>query len=169
MSERMAALFRMLTSGVYVIGAAHKGKTNAFTAAWVVQVSFEPLMLAFSINPHNLSYRLIKAGRVFSVNVLEEGSMDVARHFGAQSTRGFDKLEGIRWRPRTTGAPVLEDALAYFDCRLQFTRSAGDHVLMAGQVIDGAILKPRATPMTYAETGDLDGATALYPARFRAG
>ncbi|MBA2493022.1 MAG: flavin reductase [Gammaproteobacteria bacterium] len=169
MSERMATLFRTLTSGVYVIGAAHKGKTSAFTAAWVMQLSFKPPMLGFSVNPDNFSYSLIKAGKVFSVNVLEQGSMDMARLLGTHSTRDMDKLEAIRWRPRTTGAPVLEDALAYFDCRLRFTRRTGDHVLITGEVIDGTILKPRATPMTYAQTGDLDGASDLYPARFRAG
>jgi len=169
MSERMATLFRTLTSGVYVIGAAHKDKISAFTAAWVMQLSFDPPMLGFSVNPDNFTYPLIKAGKVFSMNVLAQGSMDVARRLGTHSTRDMDKLEAIRWRPRTTGAPVLEEALAYFDCSLQFTRRTGDHVLITGEVIDGAILTPRATPMTYAQTGDLDGASALYPARFRGG
>jgi len=167
MGERMAALFRTLTSGVYVIGAAHKDRISALTAAWVMQLSFDPPMLGFSVNPDSFSYPLIKAGNVFSVNVLAQGSLDMARHLGTHSTRDMDKLEDIRWRPRTTGAPVLEDALAYFDCRLQFTRRTGDHVLITGEVIDGAILKPRATPMTYAQTGDLDGASGMYPARFR--
>jgi flavin reductase (DIM6/NTAB) family NADH-FMN oxidoreductase RutF len=44
---------------------------NAFTAAWVMQVSFDPLLLALSINPHHSSYGLLKEARAFSVNVLE--------------------------------------------------------------------------------------------------
>jgi flavin reductase (DIM6/NTAB) family NADH-FMN oxidoreductase RutF len=63
-------LFKRLTQGVYVIGVAHGEVRNAFTAAWVMQVSFDPLLLALSINPQHSSYRLLKEGRTFSVNVL---------------------------------------------------------------------------------------------------
>ena len=41
----------------------HGEARNAFTAAWVMQVSFDPLLLALSINPHHSSYRLLKEGR----------------------------------------------------------------------------------------------------------
>ena len=51
MSGSVAALFQRLTQGVYVVGVAHGEVRNAFTAAWVMQVSFDPLLLALSINP----------------------------------------------------------------------------------------------------------------------
>jgi flavin reductase (DIM6/NTAB) family NADH-FMN oxidoreductase RutF len=44
-------LFQRLTQGVYVVGVAHEEARNAFTAAWVMQVSFDPLLLALSVNP----------------------------------------------------------------------------------------------------------------------
>jgi flavin reductase (DIM6/NTAB) family NADH-FMN oxidoreductase RutF len=53
-----AALFHQLTLGVYVVGVADAGRRDGFTAAWVMQVSFDPLLLALSINPatpHSLS------------------------------------------------------------------------------------------------------------------
>ena len=63
MSGSIAPLFQRLTQGVYVVGVAHGGVRNAFTAAWVMQVSFDPLLLTLSINPHHSSYRLLKEGR----------------------------------------------------------------------------------------------------------
>jgi flavin reductase (DIM6/NTAB) family NADH-FMN oxidoreductase RutF len=60
-------LFKRLTQGIYVIGVARGEVRNAFTAAWVMQVSFDPLLLALSINPQHSSYRLLKEGRTFSV------------------------------------------------------------------------------------------------------
>jgi flavin reductase (DIM6/NTAB) family NADH-FMN oxidoreductase RutF len=166
MSKKMAELFRTISSGVYVVGVAHAEHRNAFTAAWIAQVSYKPLMLSLSVNPNNASYQLIKAGQAFAVNVLEEAQMDVVRHFGLHSGCERDKLAGHAWRTGITGAPIFTDALAYFDCRVHFTRRTGDHVLVIGQVLDGAILKPGATPMTYAQTGDLDGGQALYPTAF---
>jgi flavin reductase (DIM6/NTAB) family NADH-FMN oxidoreductase RutF len=69
MSESLATLFQRLTQGVYVVGVTHEEVRNAFTAAWIMQVSFDPLLLALSINPQHSSYGLLKGGRAFSVNV----------------------------------------------------------------------------------------------------
>ena len=82
MSDTIAALFQRLTQGVYVVGVAHGEVRNAFTAAWVMQVSFDPLLLALSINPHHSSYRLLKEGHAFSVNVLKKGQLELAAHYG---------------------------------------------------------------------------------------
>ena len=57
MSSRPIDLFRRLTNGLYVVGVAHDDRRDAFTAAWVTQVSFEPLLLALSINPSHASYK----------------------------------------------------------------------------------------------------------------
>ena len=82
MSASIAALFQRLTQGVYVVGVAHGEVRNAFTAAWVMQVSFDPLLLALSINPRHSSYGLLKEGRAFSVNVLKKSQLDLAKHYG---------------------------------------------------------------------------------------
>jgi len=165
-SASICALFRRLTLGVYVIGVAHDAQRDGFTAACVVQASYDPLLLAASVNPQHASYALLHASGGFVVNVLKSGSLDLARRFGTRSGRDVDKLAGISWRPAAGGAPVLDDALAYFDCRVAGTLPAGDHELVVGRVVGGEILDPDAQPMTYAETGDLDGSSALFPSHF---
>lgn len=159
-------LFRRLTNGVYVIGVFHDGRSNAFTAAWLSQVSFDPLLLSLSINPENFSYHLLKQSQVFAVSILKKGQLDLARHFGCQSGARTDKLAGQRWRPGTLGAPVLLDAAAYLECRVAGTLPAGDHELVLGRVTDGGLLDHDAESLVYANTGDLDGSSALYPEGF---
>jgi flavin reductase (DIM6/NTAB) family NADH-FMN oxidoreductase RutF len=159
-----AELFRRIASGVHVIGVAAGGRRNGFTAAWVMQLSFQPPLLGLSINPEHASYALLIDGGTFTVNVLERGQLDLARQFGVQSARNVDKLAGIRWHAAASGAPVLDDCLAYYDCRVVARHSAGDHELVIGRVVDGAVRRPDAAAMLYAETGDLDGSSALYPA-----
>lgn len=162
----IATLFHRLTAGVYVVGVAHEQQRDAFTAAWVMQVSFDPLLLAVSVNPGNASYELLRAGAGFTVSVLRAGQLDLARRFGTRSGRDADKLVGIRWRPGRTGAPILEDAAAYFDCVRTDSMRSGDHELVLGRVVDGRVLAPDAQPMTYAATGDMDGSSTLYPPTF---
>jgi len=160
------ALFRQLTLGVYVVGAAHDDQRDAFTAAWVMQVSFDPLLVALSINPQNASYALVKEARAFTVNVLKQGQLDIAHRFGTRSGRDSDKLAGVGWHPGRSGAPILDDALAYFDCTVTAWHPAGDHELIVGRVVDGSIIDPSGVPMTYRETQDMDQSSALYPGQF---
>ena len=160
------ALFRRLSTGVYVVGAAHGDVRNAFTAAWVMQVSYDPLMVAVSINPQHATYPLVRASGALTVNVLKAGQLELARRFGTRSGRDEDKLAGTAWRPGKSGAPVLDEALAYFDCEVAHSVPAGDHDLIVARVIDGRIVDGTVAPMMYAETGELDGSSSLYPARF---
>jgi flavin reductase (DIM6/NTAB) family NADH-FMN oxidoreductase RutF len=166
MSDAPLELFRRLTNGLYVVGVAHGNRRNAFTAAWITQVSFDPLLLALSINAAHASYPILMAAGVFTVSVLRQGQLELARHFGTQSGRVIDKLVGQRWRAALEGAPVLLDAAAYLECRLIGRYAAGDHELVLAQVVGGRVLAPDAKPMTYAETGNLDGSADLYPPTF---
>jgi len=160
------ALFHQLSLGVYIVGAAHNEQRDAFTAAWVMQVSFTPLLLAVSIHPEHASYPLLKEAQAFTVNVLKRGQLEIARRFGTRSGREYDKLAGVRWHPGRSGAPVLDDGLAYFDCELTDRFPAGDHELMLGRVVEGGIIDPNAVPMTYRETGDMDRSSTLFPLQF---
>ena len=162
----LVALFRRLTLGVYAVGVTDGQRRDAFTAAWIMQASFSPLMLAVSINPANASYEMLHVTGSFTVNVLKQDQLDLARLLGTRSGRDQDKLAGVRSRPGRLGSPILEDALAYFECELMGRSRAGDHELILGKVVDGKVLDRNARPLTYAETGDMDGSSALYPRSF---
>jgi flavin reductase (DIM6/NTAB) family NADH-FMN oxidoreductase RutF len=162
-TSEIAELFRRITAGVYVIGVAGEGGRDAFTAAWVMQVSFDPPLLALSIHPEHASYPLLHSGRGFTVSVLREGQEMAARHFGLTSGRERDKLAGVRWRPGARGAPILEEALAWFECELVGGMPSGDHELVVGRVADGRLVAPDARPLIYASTGDMDGSSRLFP------
>jgi flavin reductase (DIM6/NTAB) family NADH-FMN oxidoreductase RutF len=162
----VVALFRRLTLGVYAVGVTDGQRRDAFTAAWIMQASFSPLMLAVSINPDNASYEMLHVTGSFTVNVLKQDQLDLARLLGTRSGRDQDKLAGVRSRPGRLGSPILEDALAYFECELMGRSRAGDHELILGKVVDGKVLDRNARPLTYVETGDMDGSSALFPRSF---
>ncbi|WP_233860370.1 flavin reductase family protein [Paraburkholderia sp. HD33-4] len=162
----IADLFRHLTAGVYVIGVSDGDRRDAFTASAVMQVSFSPLLIAIGTSPTHESYKLLEHGQGFAISVLRAEQQDLARHFGTQSGRTVDKLASTRWQPGMTGAPLLLDALAHFDCRVVNDVEAGDHRLVVGRVLNGAIVSPEGEPLVYAQTGNLDGSEGLYPATF---
>lgn len=165
MNKDIPLLFRQLTHGVYVIGVSCKDNDNAFTAAWVMQVSFRPLLLALSIHPDHSSYRMLIQSKAFSVNVLPAGRIDLADRFGRPAAKE-DKLAGVAWHRGKTGAPLLDEAVACFECEFSHECTAGDHQLVFGRVLTGTVLDPNAIPMNYRDTGDLDGSSKLYPGGF---
>jgi flavin reductase (DIM6/NTAB) family NADH-FMN oxidoreductase RutF len=138
MSGSIAALFQRLTQGVYVVGVARGETRNAFTAAWVMQVSYDPLLLALSINANHSSYRLIKEGRSFTVNVLKKGQLSLADHYG-RSARTH-KMALTDWANDRTGPPLLREGLAWFECKIVDEHPVGDHVLVVARVIDGKLV-----------------------------
>lgn len=158
MIENPEQLLQQISHGVYVIGVSDGVHQNAFTAAWVMQVSFNPLLLAFSINPEHYSYQLLQAGGVCTVNVLGQDQYAVAEHFGRS---GRDKMAGFEWRNGETGAPVLLSSLAYFDCKVSHYAEAGDHKIAVCEIIDAAQLN-NGRPLLYSQTGDMDGSNKLY-------
>ena len=124
MIENSYTLLKEISSGVYVIGVSDGTHQNAFTAAWVMQVSFNPPLLAISINPEHYSYQLLQAGGVCTVNVLGHDQFAIAEHFGRSAK---DKMSGFQWQKGSTDAPVLSESLVYFDCQVSHYTDAGDH------------------------------------------
>ena len=165
MSATVARLFQTLSQGVYVVGVSHAGLRNAFTAAAVMQVSFNPPLLALSINPHHSSYGLLKQGQGFSVNVLKKSQLELAAHYARPAST--DKLAFMEWTPGRTGAPLLHGVMAWFECKVTEEHLAGDHMLVLGKVIDGQLLDLQAEPMTYRDTGAMDAVADLFPDALR--
>jgi flavin reductase (DIM6/NTAB) family NADH-FMN oxidoreductase RutF len=160
MSEKLASLFNTLSHGVYVVGVAAEGRHNAFTAACVMLASFNPPMLALSIHPAHSSWRLLKSAGGFSVNVLRQDQLDWALHFGQPASA--DKLAAVDWRASQRGFPILSGALAWFECVYVAECAAGDHVLVAAKVTDGAVLDAAGVPLDYRATAGRDGSAALF-------
>ena len=158
MIENIDSLFKQISLGVYVIGVSDGERHNAFTAACVMQVSFNPPLLAISINPEHYSYQLLKAGGICTVNVLSLDQSAIAEHFGSSAK---DKMAGFQWQKGTTGAPILSESLAYFDCQVSHYTDAGDHKIAVCKVIAAAKLN-EGRPLLYNQTDDMDGSSAIY-------
>jgi flavin reductase (DIM6/NTAB) family NADH-FMN oxidoreductase RutF len=159
MSKNIEQVFKHITHGVYVISVIDGEQRNAFTAAWVMQVSFDPPLVCFSINPEHHSYKLLQQGRVCCINVLDDEQYVTADHFGKSDIK--DKMAGYSWLETKSKAPALADSLAFFDCRVDHFSDAGDHKLVICKVIDATILN-EGNPMLYNDTDDMDESSELY-------
>ena len=69
----------------------------------------------------------------------------------------------MEWTTGRLGVPLVLASLAWFECQVVGEYPAGDHVLVLGKTINGKLLDSSAEPLAYRETGDMDGASALFP------
>ena len=144
---------RKIPHGVYIVGVKQRQSLNAFTGTWLTQVSFTPPLVALGIKKDSHSLAMIKTDKVFSVNVLGKEQKSIAEHFVKPAAVVGEKLKEIRHRAGKTGAPILEDAIAYFECEVrEIANEGGDHAVVIGEVVEAGVQRDEPA-LTLLDTG----------------
>ena len=138
-------------SGVTVVTTRlPDGKPCGLTANAVCSVSIDPVLLLVCVERGADSHDCIRDAGFFAVNVLpDEGGESLSRRFATWEVD--DKFRGVAYREERTGAPVLEDALAWIDCRVAEALPGGDHTIFLGAV--QAADAREGTPLVYYRGG----------------
>jgi flavin reductase (DIM6/NTAB) family NADH-FMN oxidoreductase RutF len=143
---------RTFTYGLYAVSCTEGEAVNIFTANWLSQVSFEPPLLAVSIENTSKSLPMILGSGVFTVNTLRSGQRELAGKLGKSAIQHPDKLSGIACDIGANGCPILHDALAWVACEVRGTLEAGDSTLVLAEVVDAGVLA-EGPALTMAEAG----------------
>ena len=133
-SARFRQVLGHFATGVTVITAAAADGPVGMCVGSFSSVSLDPPLVQFCAGDQSSSWPKIEAAGHYCVNVLGADQEGVARVFAG---KGDGKFSGIGWRPSAaTGAPVLNDVLAWIDCRIEAVHPAGDHWIVVGRVLD---------------------------------
>src|SRR5947209_12895094 len=114
-------VLRTFTYGLYAIGCANEGEVNIFTANWLTQVSFDPPLIAVSVENASKSLPMILRSRKFTVNVLRSGGRELAGKLGKSAMQHPAKLASIAFDIGSNGCPILHEALAWVACEIRHT------------------------------------------------
>ncbi|HLZ22195.1 MAG TPA: flavin reductase family protein [Ktedonobacterales bacterium] len=146
------AALRLFTYGLYAITTGDEQHWNAFTANWVSQVSFDPPLVALSVENTSTSLPMIRQSRHFAVNVLTAEQRELAGRLGKPYARSPQKLDDLRMGTSETGCPVLLETAAWVECVVEREMPAGDSTLMLGRVVDARMLQAEE-PLTMRAAG----------------
>lgn len=146
------SVLRQLTYGLYVVTVAWASEEHGFTANWLSQVSFEPPLIAVSVENDSHAIDLLRTSGLFGVNVLDSSSREIAGSMGRKWRNVGDKLGEVAHHPGLYGCPVLEDALGMVECRVVGAMPCGDSTLFVGEVASAQVLN-EGRPLTMAEAG----------------
>jgi flavin reductase (DIM6/NTAB) family NADH-FMN oxidoreductase RutF len=131
-------VFWSMLSGLYVVGSRDGDRRNGMTLNWATQVSTEPKLLGIGVSKHAFTHELVERGGCFTLNLVARDDRAIVRKFVKPVTVDLVErtLNGFPYRDGVSGAPILEQAVAYLDCRLSQAVDVGDHTFFVGEVID---------------------------------
>lgn len=128
-------VLRQFPYGLYLVGASRNGHPLVVLANWVTQVSFSPPLVVVSIELQSKIHQFITVSGYFSVNVLPAGNTELARSFLKSQEMREGKINGHSVELTKHGSPMIGEASAWLECKVETAHEAGDHTLFVGQVI----------------------------------
>ena len=145
MSEKpISDALKMIPYGFYAITSASGSDVNIMVANWLTQASFEPQLVALGLQKTSHTYGLVEKGKVFAVNLFKQADAEAIKPFTKSREKNPDKVKDAAYTPGPeTGAPILEAAAAYLECRVVGKlETGGDHDVILGEVVGAGVSKP---------------------------
>jgi 3-hydroxy-9,10-secoandrosta-1,3,5(10)-triene-9,17-dione monooxygenase reductase component len=131
--KRFRTVLGQFATGVTIVSALDDGEPVGIAANSFSSLSLDPPLVLFCVSRTSSTWPRIESAGVFAVNILGEEHQDLSKLF---AQKGADRFSHTPWRPGVSGAPVLEEAIAYLDCSLEAQYAGGDHKIIVGRVLD---------------------------------
>lgn len=149
-SEFRRVIGHFATGVTIVTTCREDGSAAGLTVSAVSSLSLQPTLVLACVDRDSETHPFLERAGYFAVNVLEEGKGEtLARRFAGGGAE--EKFRGVAWRSEHTGAPVLDEALAWMDCRVTAVVPGGDHTIFVGEVL--AADAREGTPLLYYRGG----------------
>jgi flavin reductase len=133
---RLRALMGRFATGVSVVAARHGPLLSGMTANAIASISVDPPLMMASIAKKAETHVAIVGSHAFAISVLAADQRDLAECFALPTTAAkLTTFCDAAWHEAETGSPILDGALAYFDCRLTDRHDGGDHTVFLGEIV----------------------------------
>lgn len=130
---------RMIPYGLYVLGVGEGHQSTVSTVNWMTQTSFSPPLVAVGVKNDSGTFELLRTTNRFAVSVLGTGQKDVAFAFFKHVEPVNGRFGDYAYETAVTGAPIIKDAPAWFECEVHSIVEGGDHALIVGRVVEAGI------------------------------
>lgn len=132
--DELKALMREVPQPVSVVTVDAEGQKAGLTVVSLVSLSLEPPLVGIAVGRHAALHELLREAGAFAVSILATGQEALAQHF-ARGVPPIVLWHGIETHTDELGAPLLEGALGWIECRLASEHPAGDHTFFVGDVV----------------------------------
>jgi flavin reductase (DIM6/NTAB) family NADH-FMN oxidoreductase RutF len=135
-------------TGVCLITAlAPQGRRVGLTANSFSSVSLDPPMVLWSLSRRASSAPVFRDAEYFAINVLAAEDQTLSGHFAKSHVDKFAAFDE-RFTAGLGGVPVLQGALATFECHSRHRYYGGDHIIVIG-VVERYAHEPKRSPLLF--------------------
>ena len=117
-------------TGVTVVTTDSAEGPVAIVANSFASVSLDPPLVLWSPAKASKRFEHFAGSRRFAVHILSADQRDIC----AAIIKSKTAISDIPMHLSHCGMPIIEGALATFECNLEATHDAGDHVIVVGEV-----------------------------------
>ena len=146
-NDQFKYVMRQWASGVSIVTMQTEERRHGLTVSGFLSISPEPPLVLISVGQELASDSLLQASGAYAVHFLREDQHELSDRFAGRLGE-VDRFEGLTMHTAATGAPILDDCLAWLDCRVVSTHVVGDHTLFIGEVVAAGVNGP-AKPLLY--------------------
>lgn len=143
--RRLAGACTIITSALPGEG---RSSWTGMAATAVASVTAEPAKLLVCINRSTWAHGVIAKSGILAVNVLGDDALALANRFSG-GVKPDEKFDEGGWMIAASGAPVLEEALTSFDCRVSERVAASTHDIFICDVIGVQLRDQVGGPLIY--------------------
>jgi flavin reductase (DIM6/NTAB) family NADH-FMN oxidoreductase RutF len=142
-------IFDELDREVWLITARAGDRRSGLIASYVSRASLVPALprVTVGLAKHHFTHELIQASKAFCMHLIDEDHIDWVWRFGIRSGRDVDKLEGLKTHDSASGLPILKEAIAWLECRVEAELDTGDRTIFLAEALQAAIMRDLA-PLT---------------------
>lgn len=153
--DQLRDVLRFWTTGVTIVSATHQGMRHGMTVNSFTSLSLEPPLVSISLEKVTRTHELVRQAGRFGVSILSAGQMEVSNRFAGRDSENSDRFEGLETFALETGSPLLQEAIAYFDCQVAVTHDAGTHTIFISEVLAAGFPAgdPERQPLVYFNRG----------------
>jgi len=127
---------RALSSGVAIVACGDGDRRTGCTITALSSLSLTPPTLVVCLARTSSTLAGLKGAGAFSVNLLAARHEALAQRFsGRGGLHGNRRFDGAEWATLATGAPILTDAVAAFDCLIEEVIERHSHAIVLGAVV----------------------------------
>ncbi len=127
-----AALGRFATGITIVTAQPNDGAPVGLTVNSFNSVSLDPPLVLWSLNRQAQSLPIFSHVGHFGVSILSAHQMDLSQRFASPVE---DRFTGVDVFTSVTGAPLIQNSTAWFDCECRHYYEGGDHLIFVGEVL----------------------------------
>jgi flavin reductase (DIM6/NTAB) family NADH-FMN oxidoreductase RutF len=125
-------------SGVTVVTTRVGELDHAMTASAFTSVSLDPLLVLVCVDTEARFRDAVLEAGFWGVSVLAATDRRAADWFATKGRPLVGQLDAFPHHTGVTGAPLLDAAIAWLECRTEAVYDGGDHDIVLGRVVRAA-------------------------------